>query len=115
MLKRAALVLVGASLFFCAGCGRERRDAMRTIKDYVRDNGQVLRKHREGPYLVYIVQSDSLYRTAFRKLTVDRDNACVIRDDFVDQSRHECSTNNVPVGCDGFKSDPDLFAYINWM
>src|SRR5437660_100939 len=116
MLKRAMLILASAMLLFHAACGGSgHRQGMRTVKDFVNANGQILRKRHQGPYLVYIVQSDSLYRPIFRKLTVDRERACVIQADEIDQSRRECRTNDQLVECADLKADPDLWAYINWM
>jgi hypothetical protein len=112
LLVAACVALIGA----CGGgSGGGSRAQMRTLKDYIRSNGQVLRKRHQGRYTTYIVQSDSLYRPMFRKLVVDRDCACVVQEDAVDQSARECRTNNQPVECADFKSDPDLWTYINWM
>src|SRR6478752_4584588 len=98
MMKFLARFLVGAIVLCVAACGggqrMSRRESARVLKDYLRANGQVLRKRHEGRYVVYIVQSESLYRPIFRKLRVDHDCACVVQDDTVDQSSRECRTNN---------------------
>ena len=77
---------------------------MSAIKRYVKDSGDILLRYQRGRSTVYVVRADSLYRTSFRKLVVDHQCACIVRNEEVDQS-DQGKVSNILVGTAGQITD----------